>query len=246
MSVVSKAYFPLYTSDYLRDTRHLSTKAHGAYILLLLYLWDCDGEMKESPALIQRVTGLTEGEYRTIWRKDLAPFFIVTNGIITHKRVTREISLRAEKLQQRCKAAAKGGRKTQEKQRNLKANAQASQAKGLASPLQGERPSLNATNETSSVAASPPSPERGGGDATDGEHLAHLRRWLQGRVNGLMTAHVLSARDVRDLKDALRGGSEDRLLLAPAYHPPDHVAAALASIAIDFESLPKLKLINGD
>jgi hypothetical protein len=120
------------------------------------------------------------------------------------------------------------------------------QTKGMVSSLREEKPYLAGTIESSSPAASPPSPERGGGDATDGEHLAHLRRWLQGRVNGLMTAHVLSARDVRDLKDALRGGSEDRLLLAPAYHPPDHVAAALASIAIDFESLPKLKLINGD
>jgi uncharacterized protein YdaU (DUF1376 family) len=243
---VAKAYFPLYTSDYLRDTRHLSTKAHGAYLLLLLYLWDCDGEMKESPALIQRVTGMTEGEYRTIWRKDLAPFFIVTNGVITHKRVTKEISLRAEKLQQRCKAAAKGGRKTQEKQRRLKANAQASQAVGLASPFQGERPSLRATIESSSHTASPPSPLEGGGDATDGEHIRHLTRWLQERVNGLMASNVLTATDVRTLKEAVRGGSEDRLLLAPGYRPPDHVAAALASVAIEFGHLPKLKLINGD
>jgi hypothetical protein len=86
----------------------------------------------------------------------------------------------------------------------------------------------------------------GGGDATDGEHIRHLNRWLQKRVEGLMASNVLTATDVRTLKEAVRGGSEDRLLLAPGYRPPDHVAAALASVAIEFGHLPKLKLINGD
>ncbi len=241
-----KAYFPLYTSDYLRDTRHLSTKAHGAYLLLLLHLWDCDGEMKESAKVIQRVTGLTEGEFRTVWHKDLKPFFILENGMIRHKRVTHELKVRAETLQKRRKSGAKGGKKTQEKQRAPKAIAQAAKPIGLASPLQGERPSLSVHEENSGKAASPPSPLMGGGDAPESIQFPHLRKFLQDRVEGLMKSYVLSAIDVRHLKDALRGGSEERLLLASDYQMPPHVANALKAIAIDYETIPKLKLVTGD
>ena len=238
---MSKAYFPLYTSDYLRDTRHLSTKAHGAYFLLLLYLWDCDGEMKESPALIQRVTGMTEGEYRTIWRKDLTPFFIVTNGVISHKRVSKEISLRAEKLQQRCKAAAKGGRKTQEKQRKLKANAQASQAIGLASPFQGERPSLPATIESSYQAASPPSLLEGGGDATETVQqipiLPDAAREVLAQLRDLNARGKVSLQQMTDFKRAVQGERAGRVLLIPGYEPPETIAAII--------NQPKLKAIGG-
>jgi uncharacterized protein YdaU (DUF1376 family) len=37
---VSFAYLPLFTGDYLRDTRMLSPLKHGVYLLLLMYCWD--------------------------------------------------------------------------------------------------------------------------------------------------------------------------------------------------------------
>ena len=235
---MAKAYFPLYTSDYLRKTRHLSTKGHGAYLLLLLYLWDCDGEMKESPALIQRVTGMTEGEYRTVWRKELAPFFVITEGVITHSRVSEELEKRAEKLQKRCKAGAKGGKKTQQKQRERQANAQASQAKGLASPFQGERPSLPLP-ENEHVAASPPSPMEGGGDAPS--HIKVLpdsAREIITELRALLPSHKVSLEDLDRFKKAVQGERAGRVILHPSYEPPPAVAEII--------NRPKLKLVTGD
>lgn len=40
---MSFAYLPLYTGDYLRDTRHLSPLRHGVYLLLLMHCWDQKG-----------------------------------------------------------------------------------------------------------------------------------------------------------------------------------------------------------
>lgn len=42
---MSFAYMPLYTGDYLRDTRHLSPLRHGVYLLALMHCWDSKGPM---------------------------------------------------------------------------------------------------------------------------------------------------------------------------------------------------------
>ena len=36
---------PLFTGDYLRDTRHLSPLRHGIYLLALMHCWDTKGPM---------------------------------------------------------------------------------------------------------------------------------------------------------------------------------------------------------
>lgn len=40
---MSFAYMPLYTGDYLRDTRHLTPLRHGIYMLALMHCWDSKG-----------------------------------------------------------------------------------------------------------------------------------------------------------------------------------------------------------
>ena len=241
---MAKAYLPLYTGDYLRDTRDLTAGQHGAYLLLLMYLWDNDGWIENRPKLIQVVTNWTRDEYRRGWPK-IERFFVIHDGRITHKRVTLELEKRAKTVSKLRQSAAKGGRKTQQKQRAHQAIAKVSQVKDLTSLPYGRETSSLPDDRNVAQAASPPSPEMGGGDAPASEELKPLRLWLQSRVQGLMVAHVLSARDVRDLKDALRGGSEERVLLAPRYKPPDHVAKALESICIEWAHMPQLKAIEG-
>lgn len=42
---MSFASMPLFTGDYLRDTRHLSPLRHGVYLLALMHCWDSKGPM---------------------------------------------------------------------------------------------------------------------------------------------------------------------------------------------------------
>lgn len=42
---MSFAYLPLFTGDYIRDTRHLTPMRHGVFLLALMYCWDSKGPM---------------------------------------------------------------------------------------------------------------------------------------------------------------------------------------------------------
>lgn len=42
---MSFAYLPLFTGDYLRDTRHLTPMRHGVFLLALMHCWDSKGPM---------------------------------------------------------------------------------------------------------------------------------------------------------------------------------------------------------
>jgi uncharacterized protein YdaU (DUF1376 family) len=238
---------PLYTGDYKRDTDHLEAEEHGAYLLLLMALWDRGGKLRNDPALLARTARVSLRKWPKIWRT-LEPFFVIQSGEIHQTRVNRELARTAVISQLRREAAmkreSKKGKKNSKPPQAIAEQKHHIQTRGLDSPSkEGENPDLPKP-DSSSHAASPPSPMEGGGDATDGEHIRTLNRWLQGKVHGLMVSNVLTGRDVRELKEAVRGGSEDCLLLAPGYSPPEHVAAALKSIAVDFAFLPKLRLVN--
>jgi uncharacterized protein YdaU (DUF1376 family) len=251
---MANPYMPLYTGDYLRKTRRLTDREHGAYLLILMALWDEGGSLAfnlDDLKQIARVPAKTRNWETSVWPK-IAPFFIISEGRISHGRVSETLADLADKRKINTERAHKAVRAKQQKHKQNNGGNQlrdnyelTNQTKGLVSSLREEKPNLAIEHQRSSVNASPPSPLEGGGDATEGEHLAHLRRFLQTRLQGLLTAHVLSAIDARNLKDAIRGGSEDRLLLASHYEPPEHVAAALASVAIDWQPLPKLQAISG-
>ncbi len=60
-------YLPLWTGDYLKDTRHLTTKQHGAYLLLLMEAWQrptC--RLPDDDLLLARLTSTTRREWATM------------------------------------------------------------------------------------------------------------------------------------------------------------------------------------
>lgn len=85
---MSKApVMPFFTDAYLADTHHLSTEAHGAYLLLLLSTWRNNGEpFADDDALLQRVTRLPMRRWKTM-RTTLLPFFNVSDGFWRQKRL---------------------------------------------------------------------------------------------------------------------------------------------------------------
>ena len=102
-------WFPFYVADYLRDTMHLTTELHGAYVLLLLAAWTRGGRLPNDDLQLAGIAKMAPAQ----WRKAspvLRAFFAVAGDEIVQKRMAAE----AEKAQRlsdiRSEVGAKGGR----------------------------------------------------------------------------------------------------------------------------------------
>lgn len=240
--MAKRPYMPLFIDRWRGGTETISPKHRGPYLDVICAIWNGGGSIKNDPRVLRSASRLDKRQFASFW-EECAGKFLISADVIQHQTVTEQIAAAdnfAAKMQQN---RARTKKKPHAKQGSEKQNS-GYHTKGMVSSLREEKPYL-AIDEMKHVAASPPSPMEGGGDATDGEHIRHLTRWLQKRVEGLMASNVLTATDVRLMKEAVRGGSEECLWLAPKYKPPDHVAAALESVAIDWKHLPQLKAIGG-
>lgn len=97
-------WFPFYPGDYLRDTMHLSTAEHGAYLLLIVCLWSTQALPDDDQTLAQ-VTKLSAEDWKRA-RPKLEPFFRIEEGQWFHDRV----DLEREKANRRMDKASAGGR----------------------------------------------------------------------------------------------------------------------------------------
>lgn len=241
--MTKRPYMPLFIDRWRGGTESISPKHRGPYLDVLCAIWNGNGSLKNDPRVLMSASRLDKRQFASFWA-ECSGKFLISADVVQHATVTEMVTRSdnfAAKMQQNRT------RKKKKPAQNQSAEIQKRDyhTKGMVSSLREEKPYLPGTIESSSSAASPPSPMEGGGDATDGEHIRALNRWLQGRIHGLMVSNVLTGRDVRELKEAVRGGSEECLWLAPKYKPPDHVAAALESVAIDWKHLPQLKAIGG-
>lgn len=101
-------FMQLYVSDYLGDTRHLSCEQHGAYLLLLMTMWNARGSLPDDDAKLARVVCLSVKKWRSI-KPDIIEFFHVADGVVTHPRLTRELQKSERQSESRASAGAKGG-----------------------------------------------------------------------------------------------------------------------------------------
>lgn len=104
-----RPFMQLYVSDYLGDTRHLSCEQHGAYLLLLMTMWNADGSLPDDDAKLARIVGLSVKRWRKI-RPEIMPFFNIANGVVSHNRLTKEIQKSASKSESRASAGSTGGK----------------------------------------------------------------------------------------------------------------------------------------
>lgn len=116
---MSKPYLPLFTGDYLRDTRGLTLEQHGAYLLLLMELWNSDGELPLDHAYIARILGVSQRRWEAkIWPV-LAMYFETRSSrlgdTLIHKRLAKELEKSNEKSLQLSNAGKRGAAKKWEK-----------------------------------------------------------------------------------------------------------------------------------
>jgi uncharacterized protein YdaU (DUF1376 family) len=100
-------YMPLMVGDYLKDTGHLTTEQHGAYLLLLMAYWARGGPLQADDARLAATARMTPQQ----WAKHkpvLAEFFSEDEGLWRNKRSDFEIERAEIKMAAKAKAGATG------------------------------------------------------------------------------------------------------------------------------------------
>ncbi|MGF6253804.1 YdaU family protein [Ensifer sp. LBL] len=103
-----RPFMQLYVSDFIGDTLHLSTEQIGAYMLLLMAMWNAGGKLPNDHAKLARVVRMSVKKWLAI-KDDLLGFFDVGAAEVTHNRLTKELQKSERKSQSRADAGAKGG-----------------------------------------------------------------------------------------------------------------------------------------
>lgn len=144
---MANAYMPLYTGDYLRKTRSLKGAEHGAYLLILMALWDEGGELVFDENELREIARTHGNAWKKVWGK-IQKFFTITDGKIRHSKIDEVLAETEKRKKSYQKRGEKGGRK---KAQNRKKNkdrvlvepklSSSNQTKGLVSSKE-ERPNL--------------------------------------------------------------------------------------------------------
>jgi uncharacterized protein YdaU (DUF1376 family) len=104
---ISKAYMPLYVGDYLADTGHLSTEQHGAYMLIIMHLWQTGKPIPEHH--LPMITRM--GDYWNNARDSIAVLCDISDDKKwTQKRVISELKEYEKKIDLRVKAGKASGK----------------------------------------------------------------------------------------------------------------------------------------
>lgn len=84
-------YMRFWVSDYLGDTRHLTTQEHGAYLLLIMAYWMNEGPLADDDKRMARIVGMTGRDWSKA-KKTISEFFQIGAGQWRHKRIEQELA----------------------------------------------------------------------------------------------------------------------------------------------------------
>ena len=102
-------FMQFYPGDYLGKTMDLTTEQHGAYLLILMTMWQHDAKLPNDPKKLARIARLTPVKFNAVWA-EISRFFDVDGEVITNPRMTKERKKAAEKSQKRAVSGSAGGK----------------------------------------------------------------------------------------------------------------------------------------
>ncbi len=107
MTRKTATWMPLYWGDYLRDTVHLDTLEHGAYLLLIAYYWTNGNAIADDNKRLATIARLTPEKWAEI-RPTIEEFFTIKGEKWHHGRVDAEIKTAETKSHARSEAGKRG------------------------------------------------------------------------------------------------------------------------------------------
>lgn len=107
--MTSTPFMQLYPADYIAKTMDLTTEQHGAYLLILMTMWQHDAKLPADPQKLARIARLSPAKFRPVW-EEISRFFVETDGFISNARLTKERKKAHEKSAKRAIAGSAGGK----------------------------------------------------------------------------------------------------------------------------------------
>lgn len=103
-------WMAFYVGDYMTDTMHLTTRQHGAYLLLIIAAWKGCGWIAGTDTALMAITKLSPKE----WQQDgpaLLPFFAKDGDKLRHNRVAYEWNEAQRRTADKSRAGRAGASK---------------------------------------------------------------------------------------------------------------------------------------
>lgn len=105
---MSFAFMPVYTGDYLRDTRHLTPLKHGIYLMLLMHCWDQKGPLPRDEQECAGIANCRSADEVDALRYVLSRYFTLMEDGWYNKRMQLEVE-RAESISTKREDAGRRG-----------------------------------------------------------------------------------------------------------------------------------------
>ena len=101
-------FMPLWVSDFLGDTLDLDAQEIGAYMLILMAMWQREGTLPNDQKKIQRVARIGRG-WPKVWAS-IEQYFEADGDTITNPRLTKELQKARNKSEVNATNGGRGGR----------------------------------------------------------------------------------------------------------------------------------------
>lgn len=103
------AYQRIHWGDYLRDTMHLTTEEHGAYLLLIAAYWTRGKALEDDDRQLASITRMTLKKWKMV-RPKISQFFEISEGHFYHFRIEKDLIKARQMVEVAQKNGSSGGR----------------------------------------------------------------------------------------------------------------------------------------